>query len=83
MTIGRPESKKKITASLIMSVSLTDIKDIYFYAEVTRMTIDEILDLYGLSAPDTLKDTGFPNGFTVGFTLNSAGILLQQKIFHS
>ena len=77
VTIGRPESKKKIEATLFMSLSLTSLKDIYFYAEVKKMTFDEILDLFELSAPKALKDTGFPNGFTVGFTLNPSGMVLQ------
>eukprot|EP00795_Rhopilema_esculentum_P014013 gene14013-4985_t len=73
ISVGRPESKKKIDAKLALSISLTSIDDIYYYAKVSSMTVEDILDLFELKAPNALKDTGFPNGFTVAFSLSPSG----------
>ena len=75
VAIGRPESKK-IEAELFVSFSFTNVKDTYFYAQVNKMTFQDILGLFQLPTPDVLKETGFPNGFTIGFTLNPDGELL-------
>ena len=73
LTIGRPESKKKIEATIELYISVTNPLDIYYYAQVNKMTVDDILDLFGLTTPKILKDVGFPNGYTIAFTLNEAG----------
>lgn len=65
MSIGN-ENDKKIEAELLISVSST--AGSYFYAQVNKMTMGQILCSFGLSVPDVFSNTGFPNGFTIAFS---------------
>ena len=78
-------ASNQITSKAAVGIDGVNPANNYFYAQVSKFTLDAIVEAFGLNIqlPKALMDTGFPDGVIVSFTLSPKGIFyLIHFAFH-
>ena len=75
MFVGKIGSGEELSTRSSINFNPVNALENYFYGEVSSISLRKIIKAFQwkLELPKVLKDTRFPDGLVIGFTLNPKG----------
>ncbi|XP_047124032.1 uncharacterized protein LOC101234357 isoform X1 [Hydra vulgaris] len=80
LLLGKIGSGEEISTRSIINFNPINVLETFFYGEVSSISLRKIIKAFQwkLELPKVLKDTRFPDGLLIGFTLNPKGVKISH-----